>query len=205
MVLLLWFALLGVAQASATLLHASENRVWEISNIGYDAPSCAEAAYDDFSKSSSTYDVAPSHVRIDSEERSVEQRASLAPVGRLLAAKGLDQTYALGLQSSRSTVLQANRAIYDEFISSGGTFIRQRDVARFASDGVTPVLGQYNSVQNSITLFRGSNLSTISEELIHFKQIQGAGFLNKPFPKSLVDGLESDAATVLQQWGYKPL
>ncbi|MDX2080388.1 MAG: RHS repeat-associated core domain-containing protein [Terrimicrobiaceae bacterium] len=127
-----------------------------------------------------------------------------APTGLNSPARAIDQTYSLGLQSSRAIVLQANRTLYDDFVASGGQLIRQRDVARFASDGVTPVLGQYNSVQNSITLFKGSNLSTVSEELIHFRQIQNAGYLNKPFPRSMVDGLESDAATVLQQWGFKP-
>jgi hypothetical protein len=35
--LFLWLVLLGAAHAQAAVFHDSENRIWEISNIGYDA------------------------------------------------------------------------------------------------------------------------------------------------------------------------
>jgi hypothetical protein len=54
-------------------------------------------------------------------------------------------------------------------------------------------------------LYNGSNLSTLSEELIHWSQIQRAGLIGQQIPASMVPGLESEAATVLQQWGYVPL
>ena len=117
--------------------------------------------------------------------------------------KGLNQTYNLGLQSSRSSILGANRKIYSEFVENGGKLIVKRNVTRLGDDGAQ-ILGEFNSVNKTISLYRGSNLSTVSEELIHFRQILSRDLLGKRIPKSLIDVLESDAATVLKQWGFVP-
>jgi hypothetical protein len=122
---------------------------------------------------------------------------SKAPVSEL------NQTYNLGLKSSRTSVLSANRKIYDEFVENGGKLITKRDVLKLGDDGAQ-ILGEFNSVNKTITLYRGSNLSTVSEELIHFKQILRQDLLGKRIPMSLIDVLERDAATVLKQWGFVP-
>jgi RHS repeat-associated protein len=116
----------------------------------------------------------------------------------------VNQTYQLGLQSSRTSILQANRNLYDSFVANGGQLISQRSVINYTVN-YNRVLGAYNSVNNTITLYNGSNLSTLSEELIHWSQIQRAGLIGQQIPASMVPGLESEAATVLQQWGYVPL
>jgi hypothetical protein len=88
-------------------------------------------------------------------------------------------------------------------VENGGKLISKRGVTKFGDDGAQ-ILGEFNSVNKTVTLFKGSNLSTISEELIHFKQIQRLDLLGKRIPKSLIDGLENAAATVLKQWGFVP-
>ena len=115
----------------------------------------------------------------------------------------LNQSYSLRLKSSRASVLSANRKIYNDFLENGGKLIVKRDLIKFGDDGAQ-ILGEFNSVNKTITLFRGSNLSTIAEELIHFKQIQRLGLLGKRIPKSLINGLENAAETVLKQWGFFP-
>jgi hypothetical protein len=89
-------------------------------------------------------------------------------------------------------------------VANGGQLISQRSVINYTVN-YNRVLGAYNSVNNTITLYNGSNLSTLSEELIHWSQIQRAGLIGQQIPASMVPGLESEAATVLQQWGYVPL
>ncbi len=79
----------------------------------------------------------------------------------------------------------------------------KRNVTRLSDDG-TQILGAFNSVKKTITLYKGSNLSTVSEELVHFRQIVGRGLLGKRIPKSMIDDLEREAATVLKQWGFVP-
>jgi hypothetical protein len=118
-------------------------------------------------------------------------------------AGALNQTYELGLQSSRSSVLDANRAIYDDFVANGGQLIQQRSVLNINSAG-EQIFGSYSTVNNSITLYQGSNLGTLSEELIHFSQIKNAGYLYQPIPAASVDMFEQNAAVTLQQWGYVP-
>jgi hypothetical protein len=115
----------------------------------------------------------------------------------------LNQSYSLRLKSSRASVLSANRKVYNDFLENGGKLIVKRDLIKFGDDGAQ-ILGEFNSVNKTITLFRGSNLSTIAEELIHFKQIQRLGLLGKRIPKSLINGLENAAETVLKQWGFFP-
>ena len=122
---------------------------------------------------------------------------------RAAADTGLSQTYRLGLQSSRSSVLAANRSLYDEFVASGGRFIRDREFLNVPTGG-RQVLGEYDTVANSITLFRGSNLSTVSEELIHFAQIRDRGLIGQSISPSLARELERSAAVTLRQWGYVP-
>lgn len=87
-ILFLWLIFLGAAHASATVIHAPENRIWNFLTVGYDAVGSANIGYDDAGKSSSAYDVAPSRAHTDSERRFAEKHASFDPFGRLLAAKG---------------------------------------------------------------------------------------------------------------------
>jgi len=115
----------------------------------------------------------------------------------------LAQTYNLGAGVSRSTILQLNRNLYDQFIESGGQLVLQRDLTVF-NDAGNQVLGTFNTVENKITLYSGSNLGTISEELVHWSQIQRADLIGQPIPRTMVPTLEQNAAAVLQQWGYVP-
>jgi len=114
----------------------------------------------------------------------------------------LTQTYRLGANASRSEILQVNRSLYDEFVSGGGRLISQRDL-NMVKNG-RQVLGEYNLVENTITVYRGSNLSTVSEELIHSSQVQGAGLVGQPIPRTMSLMFERDAAVKLQQMGYVP-
>jgi hypothetical protein len=93
--------------------------------------------------------------------------------------------------------------LYDQFIKSGGTFNRMRDVPRINLDTGHPIWGTYNSVENSINLYQGSDLGTISEELIHWSQIQRAGLVGQPIPAAMAPVFEQNAATTLSQWGYR--
>lgn len=102
------------------------------------------------------------------------------------AAATLNQTYELGLQSSQSTVLAANRAIYDDFVANGGQLIQQRSVLQFDAATGEQVFGSYSTVNNTITLYQGSNLGTLSEELIHFSQVKNAGYLYQAIPAESV-------------------
>jgi hypothetical protein len=122
----------------------------------------------------------------------------------LAAEEGLSQTYRLGLESSRNTVLAANRALYDDFVASGGRIIRDRSTTEFNSAGAQ-VLGRYEPELNTITLFRGSNLGTVSEELIHFGQLRNGGLLYQPiYDAGFAAHLERNAAITLKQWGFVP-
>jgi hypothetical protein len=70
----------------------------------------------------------------------------------------LNQSYSLRLKSSRASVLSANRKVYNDFLENGGKLIVKRDLIKFGDDGAQ-ILGEFNSVNKTITLFRGSNLS----------------------------------------------
>ena len=123
---------------------------------------------------------------------------------RAAADTGLSQTYRLGLQSSRSSVLAANRSLYDEFVASGGHIIRDRSNLGFR-DGMQS-FGRYDPEGNTITLFRGSNLGTLSEELVHFGQIRNRGLLYRPiYDPGFAASLEMNAAVTLRQWGFVPI
>ena len=196
--------------ASALTQTAPENCAWEIFSIGYDAPPAEATDIGNRAETStSNYDSAPILRAAVEKIPTDANRALFGPNAEFKAAEGtadLSQTYNLGLQSSRSSILQANRGLYDQFTASGGTLVRQRDVLNLNADG-RQVFGTYNSVSNTITLYKGSNLSTVSEELIHFGQIQKAGLTGSKFPASWggADGpLETNAAITLKQWGYVP-
>jgi RHS repeat-associated protein len=79
LILLLWLALLGVAQISAAILHAPENRTWRFFNVGYDKVAHLNAGYDGSEKLSSAYDVAPSRAKPTTKD---EQRHNAPPLLR---------------------------------------------------------------------------------------------------------------------------
>jgi hypothetical protein len=123
---------------------------------------------------------------------------------RIAADTTLTQIYRVGAETSRSEILQLNRNLYKKFIESGGTFNSMRDISAINPDTANSILGTYNSVENSINLYRGSNLGTISEELIHWSQVQRAGLVGEGIPRAMVPVFEQNALTTLLQWGYKP-
>ena len=147
-----------------------------------------------------------------SEAASVSQ-AGIETSGGSAAEGGLNSSLQLGTGASRSTVLAANRTLYDQFIESGGTLTRARSTTVFDEQG-NQVFGRFFPESNEIMLYKGSNLGTLSEELVHFRDIQNSGLLYQEFnPNALLaspyggtwtlrDSLEAHAQTVLYQWGY---
>jgi hypothetical protein len=126
--LFLLFVLLGSAHATAAAIHSSENRIWEISKIGYDAPSRTGDAYDGSSKSSSTYDVAPSRAQTDSNWWLEGNRDHFTPFGRLLAAS---RTLSFTFRGDS----RAPSTIFDEGFSARGT---STDLFAHALDNTRP-------------------------------------------------------------------
>jgi len=108
--------------------------------------------------------------------------------------------YKIGSPSSLKGVLTFNRAAYNDFIASGGKFQVMRDVA---IDGGR-VLGRYSAKINVIQIGKGANLSTVTEELVHFRQAQKLGVIGRGFDISRRAEIESDAGQTMRGLGFVP-
>src|SRR5262245_28195131 len=111
--------------------------------------------------------------------------------------------YKLKTRLSLRDVSRANRKILNDIRSSGRKIILDRGTFRIDAEG-RPVYGSYNPVTNTIRLYNGADLSTLSHELIHFKQLVKRGYLGRRAPDRLKPRLEGEVDTVLRLWGYVP-
>ncbi len=127
-------------------------------------------------------------------------RAAITAVRGIGAIDALAQTYKIGSPSSLKGVLTFNRAAYNDFIASGGKFQVMRDVA---IDGGR-VLGRYSAKINVIQIGKGANLSTVTEELVHFRQAQKLGVIGRGFDISRRAEIESDAGQTMRGLGFVP-
>ena len=114
----------------------------------------------------------------------------------------LNQSYRLGTGQSRLPALTHNRAAYDEFIEAGGTLTSRRSEQLFSPTSGKPINGYFDQDNYEIVLGKGSNLSTITEELIHFRQAQR--YSTGRIPRQDVDLMEFDAAKQLRRMGFDP-
>jgi len=121
------------------------------------------------------------------------------------APGGMQSSWVLKLGSSRAGVQAANRALYGRFKAAGGKLLCERGTFEINPLTGRQVLGRVSSVNRTITLYQGSNLGTVSEELIHFGQLQSRGLFGQGIPPYLVPVLEKSAAPVLTEWGYVPV
>ncbi|HMC28758.1 MAG TPA: hypothetical protein VKM56_13300 [Verrucomicrobiae bacterium] len=104
--------------------------------------------------------------------------------------------------------LAVGKSIRAKFLGRNGT---GSGLASTIDDLITGVLvfpdklghlGTFNTVENTITLYKGSNLGTVSEELLHWNQVQEAGWLGRPISKAAVPALEREVSAILQEWGF---
>ncbi len=78
--------------------------------------------------------------------------------------------------------------------------MRQRATEVFKNGKRVP--GEYDAMANEVRLYAGSNMQTLSHELIHFSQAQRLGVIGADFRSSLVPMLERNVRIVLKEWGY---
>jgi RHS repeat-associated protein len=104
---------------------------------------------------------------------------------------------------AKSSILEANRIIYEQFKKSGGELVVKRSTLALGKDGAQ-LYGEYNAVKNKIYLYMGSNLGTLSEELIHFVQVNNAGLVGKTIAPEVEAAFESQVKVILKQWGFAP-
>ena len=130
-------------------------------------------------------------------------RAAMATFRGIGAIDALSQTYKLGSPSSLKGVLAFNRAAYNDFKASGGVLKVMRGTTVTGANGGS-VLGRYSAQRNVIQILKGANLSTITEELVHFRQAQKWGLIGKGFDVSRRAEIEADAAKTMIGLGFVP-
>lgn len=117
-----------------------------------------------------------------------------------IAANGggnlLNQTYRHATPSTLGEVRALNRLNYNR---AAPEIVRQRSTQLYSEAG-TPVNGRYNQATNQIFLGKGSNLGTLTEELIHAGQRLDWG---KQIPASQIPFMESQAARQLDRLGFE--
>jgi RHS repeat-associated protein len=93
----------------------------------------------------------------------------------------------------RPTAKAAIADLYDEFKASGG-------VLKLARDGnPTGGFGGYDSLTNTITLYKGSRLGTLAEELFHAQQARELRLVGQNIPSEVRELLEMDVVTRLEK------
>jgi RHS repeat-associated protein len=108
----------------------------------------------------------------------------------------LSQTYRHATPSTLGEVRALNRYNYDR---AAPQIVRQRSTQLYGSNG-QPVNGRYNQATNQIFLGKGSNLGTLTEELIHAGQRLDWG---GQIPPSQIPFMESQAARQLDRLGFE--
>ena len=106
-----------------------------------------------------------------------------------------------------SGVLKYNRRIYDEFFEAGGRLVRERS-KYVLDDAGEQIFGRFSEAENRIYLYADSNMSTITEELIHYEQLSTNNLLGRTFTQRIREAisakLEADAASILESMGFTP-
>jgi hypothetical protein len=109
----------------------------------------------------------------------------------------LANTYRLATPSTRAEIIALNRLNFDRAVP---TIIRQRSTQLFSEATGKPINGHYNQVTNQIVLGKGSNLGTLTEELIHAGQRLDYG---GRIPPNMVPLMERQAARQLDRLGFE--
>jgi hypothetical protein len=118
--------------------------------------------------------------------------AAVAKGGDILA-----NTYRLASPNFRSEVLTHNRTVFDQ---TATTIIRQRSTQLFSEASGNPINGYYNQVNNTIVLGKGSNLGTLTEELIHATQRAEYG---RRIPQNMIPLMEKQVDRKLKSLGFE--
>lgn len=118
-----------------------------------------------------------------------------------IAAKGggnlLNQSYRHATPSTLGEVRALNRLNYDR---AAPEIVRQRSTQLFSEATGKPINGYYNQATNQVVLGKGSNLSTLTEELIHAGQRLDWG---GRIPGSQIPFMERQAARQLDRLGFE--
>jgi hypothetical protein len=108
----------------------------------------------------------------------------------------LNQTYRHATPSTLGEVRALNRLNYDR---AAPEIVRMRGTQLF-DDAGNAVNGRYNQATNQILLGKGSNLGTLTEELIHAGQrIDYGGRI----PANMIQNAEQQAAKQLNRLGFE--
>jgi len=131
---------------------------------------------------------------------SIEEASSvLAKEGGGVANSGgnlLNQTYCHATPSTLGEVRALNRLNYDR---AAPDIVRMRGTQLF-DDAGNAVNGRYNQATNQVFLGKGSNLGTLTEELIHAGQrIDYGGRI----PTNMIRHAEQQAAKQLNRLGFE--
>lgn len=90
--------------------------------------------------------------------------------------------YKLAAGRTRAEIRNIRRKLDDDFAKRGGKVQLLRQYEGFDSTGQR-ICGEFDPVKLKIYLYKGSDFSTLSHELIHFGQVRARGLLgsNKAF------------------------
>lgn len=130
---------------------------------------------------------------------SLESRAASLST-RISANSGGDifaNSYRLGTPSTRANANALNRLNFDR---AAPEIVRQRSTQLFSEVSGAPINGYYNQATNQIFLGKGSNLGTLTEELIHAGQRLDYG---GRIPSNMINLMEQQAARKLDSLGFE--
>ncbi len=125
--------------------------------------------------------------KYDFQERSIAANSG----GNLL-----NQTYRHATPSTLGEVRALNRLNYDR---AAPEIVRMRGTQLF-DDAGSAVNGRYNQATNQILLGKGSNLGTLTEELIHAGQRIDCG---GRIPANMIQNAEQQAAKQVNRLGFE--
>lgn len=108
----------------------------------------------------------------------------------------LNQSYRHATPSTLDEVRALNRLNFDR---AAPKIVRQRSTQLF-DDAGKAVNGRYNQATNQIFLGKGSNLGTLTEELIHAGQRLDYG---RQIPQNMIPLMEKQAARQLDRLGFE--
>jgi RHS repeat-associated protein len=141
--------------------------------------------------------------RIESGMASTAFRAesSMANLESRVVTEGggdiLENSYRLGTPSTRADASALNRFNFDR---AAPEIVRQRSTQLFSEVSGNPINGYYNQATNQIFLGKGSNLGTLTEELIHAGQRLDYG---GRIPPNMINLMEQQAARKLDKLGFE--